>query len=273
MMMAISKKLSSHTKVGDLAQLLRGQEKGFIFPLNKGGSFQSHHGIIHHEDLIGVLWGSKIKTHKGVEFTLLHPALDDLLRSVQRETQIMYPKDIGYLIMTMGISPGCNVIEAGSGSGALTTALAYIVGKEGKVYSYEKKENNLKIAKANIEQFGLQKQVVFKHKDIAEGFDEADIHALFLDLPDPENYIRHSREALISGGFFGSILPTTNQVSTLVTALKQHNFGNIEISEMLHRYYKASATRFRPADKMVAHTGFLIFARKYAHRHEMKDHQ
>lgn len=265
--------LSSHSKVGDLVQLLRDREKSFIFHLKKGEKFQSHHGYILHDDLINVLWGSKVKTHKGVEFTLLHPALDDLLRSIERETQIMYPKDIGYLIMTMGISPGSKVIEAGTGSGALTTALAYIVGKKGKIISYESKESNLKTAKANIEQYGLQEQVVFKHKDISEGFEENNIQAVFLDLPDPENYIQYVRKALIPGGFFGSILPTTNQVSTLITALKQHNFGNIEVSEILHRYYKPSATRLRPSDKMVAHTGFLIFARKFAHRHEMKENQ
>ena len=104
--------------------------------------------------------------------------------------------------------------------------------------------------------------------NIAEGFDETEAQSLFLDLPNPENYIPQSREALLNGGCFGSILPTTNQVSNLITALKKHNFGFIEISEILHRYYKTTATRFRPTDRMVAHTGYLIFARKLA---SMKD--
>jgi tRNA (adenine57-N1/adenine58-N1)-methyltransferase len=94
--------------------------------------------------------------------------------------------------------------------------------------------------------------------------DEKDLHAVFLDLPDPENYIGVVRDALIPGGYLGCFLPTTNQVSTLITTLKQHNFEYIEVSEMLHRYYKATATRLRPVDKMVAHTGFMVFTRKLA---------
>ncbi len=101
-------------------------------------------------------------------------------------------------------------------------------------------------------------------QDLADGIAAKDVQAAFLDLPDPENYVGLVREALIPGGILGCLLPTTNQVSTLITALKQNNFDNIEVSEILHRYYKPSATRLRPDDKMVGHTGFLIFTRKYA---------
>ena len=259
---------SLQTKPGDLIQLVSGKGKKFIFQIKKGEVFQSHVGYIHHDDLINQLWGSKVQTHLGKIFVVLQPALDDLIRSIPRETQIMYPKDIGYILITMGIQPGSKIIEAGAGSGALTTALAYSVGPEGKVFSYEKRDKNIRVAKNNIINFGLEKRVIFKHRDIAEGFDETEAQSLFLDLPNPENYIPQSREALLNGGCFGSILPTTNQVSNLITALKKHNFGFIEISEILHRYYKTTATRFRPTDRMVAHTGYLIFARKLA---SMKD--
>jgi tRNA (adenine57-N1/adenine58-N1)-methyltransferase len=163
------------------------------------------------------------------------------------------------------------VIEAGTGSGSLTTALAYSVGQEGHVYSYERKEKNQAIARENLETFGLDDRVTFKVKDIADGFDEQNILAIFLDLPDPHNYILQVREVLIPGGFFGALLPTTNQVSELITGLKKNNFAFIEVSEILHRYYKPSATRLRPMDKMTAHTGFLVFARRVSGYTELFD--
>lgn len=260
------------TQAGDLVQLIAGQDQKFIFRLSPGESFQSHLGIIAHNDLIGKLWGSRIHTHLGKVFVLLQPALDDLLRQIPRHTQIMYPKDIGYLILTMGIGPGSRVIETGTGSGALTAALAFVVGDEGKVYSYEQKEKHLEVAKKNLAEFELEHRVCFKHKDIHDGFEETNVDAVFLDLPDPENFIPQVRQALIPGGHFGSILPTTNQVSLLITALKKNNMEFIEVSELLHRYFKPSATRLRPADKMVAHTGFLTFARKVATTQETNSH-
>jgi tRNA (adenine57-N1/adenine58-N1)-methyltransferase len=162
----------------------------------------------------------------------------------------------------LGIGPGSQVIEAGSGSGALTTALAYMVGNEGHVYSYEKNPSHSQIAQENLKKFGLENRVSFKLRHLKEGLEERNVHSVILDLPDPENYIVAARQALIPGGHLGCFLPTTNQVSTLITALKQHNFDYIEVTEIMHRYYKASATRLRPVDKMVAHTGFLIFSRK-----------
>lgn len=263
---------SPHTQAGDLVQLVTSRDQGFIFRLKAGESFQSHLGIIEHEDLIGKLWGSRIQTHLGKVFILLQPALDDLLRQIPRQTQIMYPKDIGYLILTMGIGPGSQVIETGTGSGALTTALAYSVGDQGKVYSYEQKEKHLNVAKKNLLAFGLEHRVCFTLKDVAEGFEQTNVDAVFLDLQDPENFIPQVREALIPGGYFGAILPTTNQVSLLITALKKYNMDFIEVSELLHRYYKPSATRLRPVDKMVAHTGFLTFARKVATTQETNSH-
>jgi len=255
---------TSLTQSGDLVQLITERERRFIFSLEPGNTFQSHLGIIHHDDLIGVSWGSRIKTHMGKVFAVLQPQLDDLLRDIPRKTQIMYPKDIGYILVTMGIGPGCRVLEAGTGSGAFTTALAYMVGNEGHIYTYEKRQNFSEAAEKTLKKYKLDHRVTFKCRDIAEGVDEENLHAIFLDLPDPENYISVVRGALSPGGFLGCFLPTTNQVSTLITTLKQNNFEYIEVSEMLHRYYKPTATRLRPVDQMVAHTGFLIFTRKLA---------
>jgi tRNA (adenine57-N1/adenine58-N1)-methyltransferase len=250
-------------QAGDLAQLITEQDQHFIFTLQPGTKVQSHLGIVTHDELIGLPWGSRVQSHLGKFFALLQPQLDDLLRDIPRQTQIMYPKDIGYVLVTLGVGPGSLVLEAGTGSGALTTAFAYMVGSEGRVISYERKAKVSQLAQENLKRYGLDQRVQFKCQDLADGIPERNLHAVFLDLPDPENYIHLVRPTLIPGGILGCLLPTTNQVSTLITALKQNNFDKIEVSEILHRYYKPIATRLRPVDKMVSHTGYLIFTRKY----------
>jgi tRNA (adenine57-N1/adenine58-N1)-methyltransferase len=180
---------------------------------------------------------------------------------MKRATQIMYPKDIGYVLVTMGIGPGTTVLEAGTGSGALTTALAWAVGPQGHVTTYEIRPDTQRLAQKNLERLGLDDRVTFKLKDISEGFDETGVDALFLDVQNSFDYIRQARDALKSGGFFGSILPTTNQVSRLLVALYQYEFAFVDVCEIILRFYKPVPERLRPTDRMVAHTGFLIFGR------------
>lgn len=251
----------STAQPGDLIQLVGQSHKNFIFRLTPGKQLQTHRGVINHDDLVGLSWGTKISSHTGNPFYLFQPALGDLLLETRRTTQIMYPKDIGFLIVTMGIGPGYHVLEAGTGSGALTTALAFIVGSNGHVTTYESRPEMLRLAKENLNQLGLDDRVTFKQRDIEPGFDETDIDALFLDLPNPEDFIPQVREALKPGGFFGSILPTVNQVSRLINALNKNNFVFIEVCEIMLRYFKPVPQRLRPTDRMVAHTGYLIFAR------------
>jgi tRNA (adenine57-N1/adenine58-N1)-methyltransferase len=107
----------------------------------------------------------------------------------------------------------------------------------------------------------LAERVDFKLRDIVEGFDERNVDAVFLDLPNPQDFIEQAKQCLKPGGYLGSILPTTNQVSTLLIALRRSNFGFIEVCEIMLRYYKAVADRLRPTDRMVAHTGYLVFSR------------
>jgi len=249
---------------GELAYLLGPRGQTVTVLLKPGERIETMHGILKHDDLIGVEWGHQVPTHLGKMFTLLQPALDDLLRELDRTTQVMYPKDVGYILMNMNIGPGCQVLEAGTGSGGFTIALAHAVGNEGHVFSYERRGETQTLAAANLRRLGLDDRVSLKLRDAAEGFDETNVHALFLDLPTPEKYLAQARATLQPGGFFGSLLPTTNQVSELITALRQNDFGLIEVSEILHRYYRPVASRLRPADTMTAHTGFLIFARKLA---------
>lgn len=253
---------STHTQAGDLVQLVGLRHKSFIFPLSQGGDFQTHRGILKHDDLIGLPWGTQVFSHLGAPFFLLQPSLADLLLDLKRNTQILYPKDIGFILLTMGIGPGQKVVEAGTGSGAMTTALAYAVGAQGRVVSYEQREEMQKLARKNISRTGLAARVDFKLRDIQEGLDETDADAFFLDVPNPYDYIPQVRAALKPGGFFGSIIPTVNQAEILLRALRRHRFAFLEMCEILLRYYKPEPDRLRPTDRMVAHTGFLVFGRR-----------
>jgi tRNA (adenine57-N1/adenine58-N1)-methyltransferase len=215
-------------------------------------------------------WGSQVFTHLGSSYFMLQPSLSDLLREIKRNTQIMYPKDVGFILVTMGIGPGVHVIEAGTGSGSLTTALAWAVGPQGRVYSYEIRPEMQNLARKNLERVGLQDRVEFKMRDIAEGFDEHGVDALFLDVPNPYDYLGQAWQALKPGGYFGTLLPTTNQVSKLLDVFYRYDYSFIDVCEIIVRYYKAVADRFRPTDRMVAHTGYLVFARAILIDHERK---
>ncbi len=252
----------THARAGDLAQLVGLRHKNFIFPLVEGGEYHTHRGIVRHDDLIGLPWGTQVFSHLGAPFFLLQPSLADLLLSLKRNTQILYPKDIGFILTTMGIGPGMTVLEAGTGSGSMTIALAYAVGAEGNVISYEVRPEMQNLASKNLSRLGLLERVTLHLGDIGLGIAETDVDAFFLDVPNPYDYIPQVRGALKPGGFFCGLVPTVNQVAELLHALRRNKFAFIEVCEVLLRYYKPEPLRLRPTDRMVAHTGFLTFARR-----------
>ena len=260
---------STQAQIGDLVQLVSPSNKVFIFRLVAGGEIQTHRGIVYFDDLIGKPWGSQVSSHTGSSYFILQPSLNDLLKNTKRNTQIMYPKDIGYLLVTLGIGPGTFVLEAGTGSGALTTALAWAVGPSGRVTSYEVRPEMQNLARKNLDRLGLLERVDLRLGDIAQGFEVQNADALFLDLPNPYDYLQQCRAALKPGGHFGCILPTTNQVERLLSALYEENFAFVDVCEILLRFYKPVQARFRPTDRMVAHTGYLVFARPVTFEAEM----
>jgi len=246
----------------DLVLLIGPRGKRFIIRLQAGAAQHTHKGIIEHDALIGQPLGRQVKSHVGHSFLVLEPSTHDLIMNVRRNTQIIYPKEAGYALLKMNLFGGQRVIEAGSGSGALTLAMARAVAPEGRVYSYESRPEMQRNAARNLERVGLGDYVEFKNRDIGEGFYETDVDALFLDVRTPWDYLAQARRALKGGGFFGALVPTTNQVSHLIAGLEHYSFGHIEVEELLVRSYKPVAARLRPADTMVGHTGYLIFARK-----------
>jgi len=247
---------SNFAQEGDLVQLQGTGHRSHLLVLEASAVLQTHRGVIRHDDIIGTAWGTRLESHQGNPFYLLQPSLSDLIKGLKRGTQIMYPKEISYILFHMGIGPGKRVIECGTGSGGLTTALAYMVGKTGKVYSYERKAQIQELAIKNLTKFGLQNRVDFKVGNAEDGFDEEN------DLPNPQDYLHHVRKSLRGGGSLGMILPTFNQVEIILRELKLANFAMVEVSEILQRFYKTDWARLRPVDRMIGHTGFLIFGRK-----------
>lgn len=253
---------SAIARDGDLAQLVGLRHKHFIITLQAGAKFETHRGILLHDDLIGKSWGTQVFSHIGAPFFLLQPSLADLITELPRTTQILYPKDIGFILVTMGIGPGQTVMEAGTGSGSMTTALAFAVGPQGRVISYEVKPDVQNLARKNLTRFGLESRVDLKLRDIEQGFDETDMDAFFLDVPNPYDYTGQVRAALKPGGYLCCLIPTFNQVEKTLQALRQSGFAFVEVCELLLRFYKPEPARIRPTDRMVAHTGFLVFARR-----------
>lgn len=254
-------KSSNHVQPGDIVLLVGKDHKEFFVNMVPGKEIQTHHGTVSHDTIIGMLWGDIVETHLGYNYQILTPSLEQLVRSIRRNTQIVYPKEIGYILMKMNIGPGTHIIEAGTGSGGLTLALARMVAPHGHVYTYELRQELQNLAKKNVERVGLDKHVTFKQRDIIDGFDEQGVDALFLDVREPWFYLEQVRAALKGGGFFGSLLPTTNQVSALLRHLEKQQFGFVEVEELLLRSYKTVAQRLRPEDRMIGHTGYMIFAR------------
>jgi tRNA (adenine57-N1/adenine58-N1)-methyltransferase len=251
----------SVTKAQDLVLLLGKDGKRFIVRLTPGESLHTHRGFIKHDDMLGQPFGAQLTSHLGYPFYLLRPSIHDLIMNVKRESQIIYPKESGYVLLKMNILPGSRVIEAGTGSGAMTIALARGVMPSGRVYSYDRRQDMIDLATRNLSRVEVLDLVDLKCQGIAEGFDEKEVDALFMDVREPQLYVGRVKEALAPGSFFGALVPTTNQVSALLEELELRGFVDLEVSEMLLRHYKTVAARLRPEDRMVAHTGYLVFAR------------
>lgn len=252
---------STTVAYGDIVLLIGKDRRTFIRTVTEGRRFECHLGYLDFDALVGVPFGAQVPTHLGHKLFVFSPNTDDIIRHLQRDGQIIFPKDLGYIALKLGIRPGVRVIEAGSGSGALTLTLALLAGDDGHVYSYERREKMQERALLNVRRVGLLHRVTFHQRDIERGFDERDVHALFLDLREPWDYLPQAREALRGGGFFGATVPTMNQVVQLTEALYDGPWFLLEIEELLLRAYKTIPARVRPDEQMVGHTGYLIFAR------------
>jgi tRNA (adenine57-N1/adenine58-N1)-methyltransferase len=228
----------------------------------KGKSFHTHKGFVKFDDIIGKEWGCSLTSSLGFKFTVLKPLLQDYIMKSARETQINYPKDIGLIVMFSGIGPGSIVVEAGTGTGAMTTALTHYVKPNGKVYSYEIREEFQRTAEKNLKRAGLINSVELKNKDITAGIDEDNVDSIILDLAIPWVVIPIAYTALKPSGTVVSFSPTIDQVVKAVEALQENGFVDIQTVECLMRGMQVERGKTRPHTLMTAHTGYITFARK-----------
>ncbi len=227
-----------------------------------GKNFHTHKGYVQLEKLIGKEYGTRVKSSIGTEFVALKPTIRDHIFKMLRRTQITYPKDIALIVMFSGVGPGSLVVEAGTGTGALTSALAFYVKPTGRVYSYEVRSEFIEIALKNLKRTGLAEYVEVKNKDITQGIDEKEIDAVILDMATPWLVISHAYSALKGSGSLVSFSPTVDQVVKTVEALEENGFVDIETIECLIRGMQVSRGKTRPETLMTAHTGYITFARK-----------
>ena len=249
-------------KPGDTIVLVSPDNKSFMVVVEEGKFFSSHMGILDLSSAIGKKWGEAIVSSLGNSFVLLNPTVEQKMMKVRRATQIVYPKDAALILFKTDVGAGTRVVEAATGSGALTVALANSVAPSGKVYTYEKREQFMNNARDNVRRAGFSEYVEFNCGDAREGFKERDVDVAVLDLPSPWYGIPASYEALAPGGRIASISPTYNQVERTAEALGETGFVRIETVELIMRNYQVKRGKTRPDNRTVAHTGFLTFAFK-----------
>ncbi|MBI3960039.1 MAG: tRNA (adenine-N1)-methyltransferase [Chloroflexi bacterium] len=256
--------VSTHPATAQANQLVilaTGGGKRYLITLRPGQTFHTNLGHFQHDDLIGLPLGTTVHSQLGNAVLLLEPSLSDLINRIKRNTQIIYPKDAAYLVHKLSLRNGDQVIEAGTGSGGLTIALAWAVAPAGRVYTYEVRADNYQIARTNLERVGLLDNVSMFQQSVAEGFRQQGADAVFLDVRTPCRFLDPVRAALRPGGFFAALVPTTNQVIELLADLERKSFADIAVEELLLRQYKVVPERLRPDDSMVGHTGYLVSAR------------
>ena len=249
---------------GDLVLLISRDRKRYLIRLRAGEAFHSHKGAVTHSALIGEALGRTVYTQHGYPYLALEPSTNDLVQELRRATQIIYGKDAAHILMRLNLYAGRTVLEAGTGSGGLALVLARAVMPTGHVFSYEARPDFYGLAQQNLAELDLLPYVTLYNQDIAEGVQETDMDACFLDVREPWLYLDQAWGALKGSGFFGALLPTTNQVSALLAELQARPFGDIAVEELLLRPYKPVPDRLRPEDRMLAHSAYMVFARKIA---------
>ncbi len=218
------------------------------------------------DSLVGIEEGSRVKFSGGETFLVLRPTYADLVPHLPRTAQVIYPKDTGPLIVWGDVFPGATVIEGGVGAGALTIALLRAIGPQGRLVSYEIRDDFADLAQRNVAVFfGPAPYWTLKRRDLYEGFDETAADRMFLDLPEPGRALQVAARALRPGGVLVSYVPTALQLKDTVDALQAHaEFGQIESFETLLRHWQVKGLSVRPLNRMVAHSAFIIIARRLA---------
>jgi tRNA (adenine57-N1/adenine58-N1)-methyltransferase catalytic subunit len=252
---------------GDLIVLIDKVGRRHRVRLRAGDRHSIHSGLILHDDLIGRPEGVVVTTQLGARLLAVRPTFAEQVTGRRRQTQPIYPKDLGAILVAADVHPGARVLEAGTGTGALTMAALRAVGERGQVVSYEAREEFLEAARrAIVETMGsIPPNLTMKLGDVYAGVDERDMDRVLLDLSEPWQAVSAVKGALRPGGIVFAHCPNVSQVQRFFDCLREvRGFGMLEAFELLQRGWTVRGRSMRPSHRMVAHTGFLCFARRLA---------
>jgi tRNA (adenine57-N1/adenine58-N1)-methyltransferase len=246
---------------GEQVLLIDTKKRRYLLTLTEGKEFHSHSGIVGHDAVIGAAEGTAFRSSHGMTYIAIRPTLADFVLKMPRGAQVIYPKDLGPILLLADIFPGARVLESGVGSGALSMTLlragADIVG-------YELREDFAARAAKNVVGFlgdSVAARYRVEHRDCYEGIDETDLDRVVLDLPEPWQVVPHAMEALRPGGIIIAYCPSIIQVSQFREALASKQWNGTRSLEVLHRGWYVEGAAVRPDHRMVAHTGFLTVSR------------
>ncbi|MFP4635953.1 MAG: tRNA (adenine-N1)-methyltransferase [Nitriliruptoraceae bacterium] len=250
---------------GELVLLLDRKGRRHLITLEPGQQWHSHAGTVDHDALIGVAEGSSVRTGRGMQVSVLRPTREDFVLKMKRGAQVVYPKDQAMIVAAADVRPGATVVEAGAGSGALTLALLAAVGEQGRVISFERREDHASVARRNVERFlgGAPANWELTVGDVCEHLAALTVHRVVLDLLEPWTVVPAAAAALPPGGIVLAYTPGVPQVMRFSDTLTDDGrFGQLRTTETLVRPWDVDGLAVRPAHRMVAHTAFLTTARR-----------
>ncbi|MHB1533543.1 MAG: tRNA (adenine-N1)-methyltransferase [Acidimicrobiales bacterium] len=256
--------MSRPFETGERVLLLDTKGRRYLVTLAGGGEFHTHSGPVAHDAILGQEEGLLVRSSRGARYTAVRPTLAEVVLKMPRGAQVIYPKDLGPLLILADIFPGARVLESGLGSGALSMAL---LRGGAEITGYEVRPDFAAQAQANVAAFlgaGVLERYKVEIRDSYEGIDERGLDRVVLDLPEPWRIVKAAESALRPGGILVSYLPTIGQVASLREALDRSAFGMAETIEVLQRSWHVEGPSVRPDHRMVAHTGFLSSARLLA---------
>jgi tRNA (adenine57-N1/adenine58-N1)-methyltransferase len=228
----------------------------------QGDRIHTHKGYLVIGDIVGKPPGLRVKTHVGEEMIALRPLVVDYIPKLARRTQVVYPKDLGYLVLNLGISPGFRVLEAGTGSGAVTMVVASLVRPDGKVFSYDVNEESISIARRNLERVGLTSYVELVCGDVKSMVFKDSFDAAIMDIPDPWEALGNVADALKPSARVCVTVPTMNQIEKVYRAMLETGVAHLETVEVMLRRIRPIEGRVRPESVMIGHTAYLMFGAK-----------
>lgn len=246
---------------GEMVLLRRTEGDSWLLPLARGAQVLDGVGVFDLSAAIGAPEGTSVDVG-GRSYRVFRPGLRDAVGHMKRRAQIITPKDAQYLLYFAGVGPGSRVLEAGTGSGGLTLFLAHAVGPTGRVVSYDRRPEHQDVARGNLTRVGLVGRVELRVRDVATGFDESNVDAVLLDLPEPWEVVKAAWAALRPGGHLVTYVPTYNQLERSVRSMREAGFEEVRAVELLERSLHVGEGGTRPDFEMLGHTGFLAGGRR-----------